>query len=44
MYDLSALRFPLVWGCTMTKEAAAGAVDLFNNTGFFEMPVETKKG
>lgn len=40
MYDLSALHFPLVWSKTMKREAAAGAVALFENSGFFEMPVE----
>lgn len=42
MYDLGNLRFPLMWSKTMGVDEAKGAVDLFNLTGCFPMPVTTE--
>ena len=39
MYDLGDLRFPLQWSKTMTKEQARGAIELFKNVGYYDMPV-----
>ena len=39
MYDLGELRFPLIWGTPMTKAQANGAIELFKNIGYFDMPL-----
>lgn len=38
VYDLGALRFPLMWCRMMSPTAARGAVQLFNSVGYFDMP------
>lgn len=42
MYDLSNLRFPLVWSKTMTKAAARGASAIFESIGYFDCPVDVE--
>lgn len=37
MYDLSELRFPLLWSATLTDDQANAARDIFKTTGFFEL-------
>lgn len=37
MYDVSQLRFPLLWSATLTDEQANAALDIFKTTGFFEL-------
>ena len=39
MYDISELRFPLLWSTGMTYSAANGAKALFESIGYFDMPV-----
>lgn len=43
MYDLGAVRFPLVWSTYMTHEAAEGACELFKVIGYFEKPIHTEE-
>ena len=43
MYDISALRFPLIWSTPLTHEAAAGAFELFKAIGYFDKPVHTEE-
>jgi hypothetical protein len=38
VYDLSNLRFPLMWSKTMTNSQAEGAIALFQAVGYFAMP------
>lgn len=39
MYDLGELRFPMIWSTSMTKEQAVGAIELFKEVGYFDMPI-----
>ena len=39
MSDVSQLRFPLLWSMGMNKSQAAGAIELFKQTGYFDMPI-----
>ena len=44
MYDLTALRFPLIWSTYMTHNEATGAFTLFNAIGYFDKPEHVTKG
>lgn len=39
MSDVSELRFSLIWSMTMSLEQASGAIELFKQVGFFDVPI-----
>ena len=43
MYDLGAIRFPLVWSTYLTREQAQAAFELFQVIGYFEKPIHTEE-
>ena len=37
MYDVAALRFPMLWSHLMSDEQASAAKELFEAVGYFEI-------
>lgn len=39
MSDVSLHDFPLLWSTSMNLQQANGAIELFKQTGFFDVPI-----